>query len=102
MENIENFQEHVEESVQQSQVTEEDIQTIANLIENPENISISEEYKIRQVFKKVGTNVTAIYNIIINRYGSQVQDKFLEVLASNGSSDNIRSFINHYGNSLKR
>ena len=94
MENIENFQEHVEESVQQSQVTEEDIQTIANLIENPENISISEEDKIRQVFKKVGTNVTAIYNIIINRYGSQVQDKFLEVLASNGSSDNIRSFVN--------
>lgn len=94
MENIKNFQEHVEESVQQSQVTEEDIQTIANLIENPENISISEEYKIRQVFKKVGTNVTAIYNIIINRYGSQVQDKFLEVLASNGSSDNIRSFVN--------
>lgn len=94
--NIQNYQNHVEETTrqQENQLSDEDIQTIDQVFEYPQNMSLSEEEKIRQVFQKVGTNVNAIYSIIINKYGSQAQDKFLEILASNGSSANIRSFVN--------
>ncbi len=99
-ENIQNYQNKVEESIQgqTTNVSEEDLQYIDNIVQNNTNLSDSEEEKIRQIFAKAGTDVNVIYSIIINKYGSQAQDKFLEVLASNGSSDNIRSFVNSMKN----
>ena len=94
------YQNKVEESIQgqTTNVSEEDLQYIDNIVQNNTNLSDSEEEKIRQIFAKAGTDVNVIYSIIINKYGSQAQDKFLEVLASNGSSDNIRSFVNSMKN----
>lgn len=39
-------------------------------------------------------SVGEVYNILVSALGSKVHDKFIEVLASYGSADNIRSFVN--------
>lgn len=94
--NIENYQTKVEttnDEQQAKELTTENLEFIKLLQENTEPTD-SEREKIRQIFKNAGTNINAIYTIIIDKYGSQAQDKFLEILASNGSSDSIRSFVN--------
>lgn len=93
-----NIDQDLAEASAQNEISEADIQTIAEILQSTGEISSTEEEKIRQIFKEAGTNITAIYSIIINKYGTQAQDKFLEILASTGSSDNIRSFVNSVKN----
>lgn len=83
-----------EENAKNTAITEEDIQVIEKELNNIEELTITEQDKIKQVFKKAGKNINAIYTIIMDKYGTQAQDKFLEILASNGTSDSIRSFVN--------
>lgn len=95
--NIENYQTKVESTNEEQQAKElstENLEFIDKLLQENTEPTDSEREKIRQIFKNAGTNINAIYSIIIDRYGSQAQDKFLEILASNGSSDSIRSFVN--------
>ncbi len=95
--NIENYQTRVETTNKEQQAKElstENLEFIDNLLQENTEPTNSEREKIRQIFKNAGTNINAIYTIIIDKYGSQAQDKFLEILASNGSSDSIRSFVN--------
>jgi len=53
----------------------------------------SEKQRIIKSLKKA-SSIGEVYDILVSALGSKVEEKFIEILASNGSSTRIMSFIN--------
>lgn len=102
-EKIQDFQQHVAESTIEralgKELTAEEAQIIEDYISvdidntSPQAISENIQNKIKEIFTK--NSITKIYNLIITKFGSRAQDKFIDTLSSYGSSDAIRSFADN-------
>lgn len=107
-ENIAEVKEKIDNSIkeweqkQAAKLTEEDIETIKTLAaeeaidEYMDKHPNEREIIIDNLSK--AKSINEVYNILVSALGSKVHDKFIEVLASYGSANNIRSFVNSKAN----
>lgn len=108
LENIAEVKEKIDNSIKEwelkhaANLSDEDIETIKTLAagnaidEYIEKHPTEREVIIEHLSK--AQSINEVYNILVSALGSKVHDKFIEVLASYGSADSIRSFVNSKAN----
>ncbi|MBQ8460446.1 hypothetical protein IJ541_10150 [bacterium] len=106
LENVEQVKENIDKSIKEWEdkhrplsseekdalKTQAAVEAAATAIEESSN-SDSEKERVLEELSKA-SSIGEVYDILVNALGSKVHDKFIEVLASYGSTDNIRSFVN--------
>lgn len=104
LENIAEVKEKIDNSIKEwelkhaTNLSNEDLEAIKTLAagdaidEYIENHPTERDVIIEHLSK--AQSINEVYNILVSALGSKVHDKFIEVLASYGSADSIRSFVN--------